>query len=50
MLHLLGRECIILKHKSLDILHTDILMKLYLEYGGSFEAQSVVENWLKNNP
>ncbi len=32
MLHLLGRECLILKHENLNALQTDLLMKLYNEY------------------
>lgn len=46
MMHLLGRECRILKHKSLHVLHTDILMKLYLEYSTLVQAASYVKDWL----
>jgi len=47
MLHLLSRECLILKHKSLRTLHTDILMKLYSKYQTPQEACSHTENWIK---
>jgi hypothetical protein len=46
MLHLLGRECLILKHQSLKTLHTDILMKLYLEYKTVEDAKSQTINWI----
>jgi hypothetical protein len=49
MMHLLGRECRILKHKRLKVLHTDILMKLYLPYGSGAEAQELLEPWLKGS-
>jgi len=32
MMHLLGRDVLILKHTSLAALHTDVLMRLYEEY------------------
>lgn len=46
MLHLLGRACLILKHRSLSTLHTDILMKLYSEYTTVEEAHSYTQNWI----
>ena len=49
MLHLLGRECLILKHHSLKTLHTDILMKLYLEYATVEDARSQTQNWISHS-
>ncbi len=49
MMHLLGRDCRILKHRSLNVLHTDILMKLRLEYTSVGEAQSHLEEWVSSN-
>lgn len=46
MMHLLGRECVILKHKKLRYLHTDIIMKLFLEYGTVKEAILQIKNWI----
>ena len=46
MMHLLGRDCRVLKHASLDVLLTDIHMKLYHEYSGLDEAAGVVDEWL----
>jgi hypothetical protein len=46
MLHLLGRECLILKHESLKTLPTDFLMKLYEEYQTADDACSITEAWL----
>jgi hypothetical protein len=46
MLHLLGRACLILKHRSLLTLHTDILMKLYHEYQNPEAAGAEVGNWI----
>jgi len=48
MLHLLGRGCLILKHQSLKTLHTDILMKLYREYGTAEAAGAEVRNWISS--
>jgi hypothetical protein len=48
MMHLLGREYKILKHNSLKVLHTDILMKLYLEYNSIAELETHINSWLKN--
>ncbi|MEK6531584.1 MAG: hypothetical protein AABZ23_03710, partial [Deltaproteobacteria bacterium] len=46
MLHLLGRECLILKHQSLQKLQTDIIMKLCQEYNTVKEARSYAQNWI----
>jgi len=46
MMHLLGRECLILKHKKLTKLHTDILMKLYREYNTASDAELVLNQWI----
>jgi len=48
MLHLLGRGCLILKHRSLKTLHTDILMKLYHEYKIAKAAGTEVRNWISS--
>lgn len=42
MLHLLGRDCLILKHRALRTLHTDILMKLYVPFAGPKNAAKLV--------
>lgn len=47
MLHLLGRESLILKHRTLRTLHTDILMKLYSEYENPKTAKREIVNWIK---
>ena len=46
MLHLLGRGALILKHRSLKALNTDILMKLYQEYQTTTEIRAHVAAWL----
>jgi hypothetical protein len=46
MMHLLGRECLILKHTKLDVLPADILMKLYSEYRAVGQARALVQGWL----
>lgn len=46
MMHLLGRDCRVLKHASLNVLHTDILMKLYHQYSNPDEALGMVQEWL----
>lgn len=48
MMHLLGRDCLILKHESLKALHTDVLMKLYKEYSLAEDAAARVQSWLGN--
>ncbi len=45
MLHLLGRQCLILKHRQLQTLQTDILMKLYMPFSDALEAGRLVETW-----
>jgi hypothetical protein len=47
MLHLLGRECLILKHSTLKSLHADILMKLYTGYRTAKDARCHVAEWLQ---
>lgn len=49
MFHLLGRKCLILKHKSLRSLHTDILMKLYQPFGNAADIRARAANWLKKS-
>jgi hypothetical protein len=46
MMHLLSRVCRILKHSSLTVLHTDILMKLYLPYSTLEDAAQHLTRWL----
>ena len=46
ILHILGRDCLILKHESLKTLHTDILMKLYREYQTLEDAQAQLQDWI----
>lgn len=48
MMHLLGRQCLILKHESLVSLHTDILMKLYRPYSSISDARSEVKLWMES--
>ena len=45
MLHLLGRQCLILKHKNLETLQTDILMKLYAPFTDAADAARLVGDW-----
>ena len=45
MLHLLGRQCLILKDDQLRTLQTDILMKLYVPFTGAAGAAECVESW-----
>ena len=45
MLHLLGRQCLILKHKALRTLQTDILMKLYVPFSSATDARRLVADW-----
>jgi len=47
MLHLLGRDCLILKHETLKALPTDVLMKLYSEYRTVSDVKSHIADWLK---
>lgn len=46
MLHLLGRGTLILKHRSLKALNTDILMKLYQEYETTAEIRAHIAAWV----
>ncbi len=46
MFHLLGRDCRILKHKSVNVLQSDILMKLYLPYSTIDDAETHIKDWL----
>lgn len=46
MMHLLGRDCCVLKHATLKVLHTDILMKLYDQYDNESAAVARVDRWL----
>jgi hypothetical protein len=47
MMHLLGRDCRVLKHTELQVLHTDILMKLYEDYSDIDTALKHIDNWLR---
>jgi hypothetical protein len=49
MMHLLGRDCKIFKHSSLKVLHSDILMKLYLGYNNINEIDNNIKTWLNQN-
>lgn len=46
MMHLLGRDCLLLKNQSLQSLNTDILMKLYQDYNDSKDAVEKVKLWI----
>ena len=46
MMHLLGRQCCILKHGDLQVLHTDILMKLYLSFNDIAGVRAHIRAWL----
>jgi hypothetical protein len=48
MMHLLGRDCKILKHEALKVLHTDILMKLYVPFGSEKDIDAHLRTWLEN--
>ena len=50
MLHLLGRRCLILKHKSLRTLQTDILMKLYTTFSGPVTVAKLTTEWIPPLP
>jgi len=49
MMHLLGRDCLILKHKTLNVLHSDILMKLYQTYHTVKQIENHINDWLGND-
>jgi len=46
MMHLLGRQCLALKHEALKALHSDILMKLYQPYATPSDAKACVASWI----
>ena len=46
MLHMLGRDALLLKHRTLEALHTDILMRLYVEYRTPGNATTEVLRWI----
>ena len=46
MIHLLARDCLILKHQTLKILHADIVMKVYQEYNTVNQVEDHINNWL----
>ena len=45
MLHLLGRPCLILKHRQLKTLQTDILMKVYVAFRNAADVSQLVTDW-----
>lgn len=47
MLHLLNRRCLILKHKTLKTLQTDILMKLYEPFSGPTHVSNLTASWIQ---
>ena len=47
MLHLLGRRCLLLKHKSLQTLQTDILMKLYEPFSNATDIARLTSQWIR---
>lgn len=47
MLHLLGRSCLIMKHRTLRTLQTDILMKLYQSFTGPAAIANHTVEWIK---
>lgn len=48
MMHLLGRDCRVLKHADLQVLHTDILMKLYSPYKDENSAIKHLDEWFSS--
>lgn len=46
MIHLLARDCLILKHRTLKILHADIVMKVYQEYNTVKQVEEHINSWL----
>jgi hypothetical protein len=46
MLHLLGRECLILKHSILKSLQTDILMKIYTPFDVPSDVRGCIDEWI----
>ena len=49
MLHLLRRDCLILKHDTLKVLPSDILMKLYQGYKNVKQIENHIISWLNND-
>ncbi|MDE2465604.1 MAG: hypothetical protein KGO02_18100 [Alphaproteobacteria bacterium] len=47
MMHLLQRECLILKSSSIKTMPADILQKIYKPFSSSGEAADKVEAWLR---
>ena len=47
MLHLLGCRCLLLKHKSLQTLQTDILMKLYEPFSNAADTAKLTSQWVR---
>ncbi len=48
MFHLLGRDCLILKDRTVKSLHSDILMKLYNPYRSYAQVIGVIESWINS--
>lgn len=48
MMHLLQRECLILKSSSIKTMPADILQKLYRPFSSPDEAAEIVDAWLRN--
>ncbi|MFZ1515852.1 MAG: hypothetical protein WAT21_10655 [Saprospiraceae bacterium] len=47
MMHTQGKECLILKHKSLPQLPFDLLKDLYVLYNDNLELEEIIGTWLK---
>lgn len=47
MMHLLGRECLILKSTSIKAMPADILQKIYKPFSSRDEAADKVESWIR---
>lgn len=47
MMHLLGRECLILKSASIKAMPADILQKIYMPFSSHDEAADKVETWIR---
>lgn len=48
MMHLQRKDCLILKHKSLDGVPFDIIKDLYSEYEYQEDITPLINNWIKN--
>lgn len=46
-MHTQGKECLILKHKSLPQLPFDLLKDLYVLYNDNLELEEIIGTWLK---